>query len=90
MQIDFHHGTTYCIARFAGFRHPEAEMIAYCAQYVDDAINNGLITFDNGAMFSRISSAHKMLDYRNFEELANHRVWIPFHYLLPNYGICAA
>lgn len=89
MQIDFHHGTTYCIARFAGFRHPEAEIIAYCAQYVDDAINNGLITFDNGAIFSRISSAHKMLDYRNFEELANHRVWIPFHFLPGNGGLPA-
>ncbi len=89
MQIDFHHGTTYCISRLAGLSHAEAEIIAYCAQYVDDAINSGLIRFDNGALFSRMSSAHKTLDYRNFEELANHRVWIPFHFLPGNGGLPA-
>jgi len=86
MQIDFHHGGTYVIARFAGFGHREAETIAYCSQYVDDATNSGAIRFNNGAMYSRISSAHKMLDYRNFEKLANHFVWIPFHFLPGNGG----
>ena len=86
MQIDFHHGVTYVVARLAGFTDDEAGTIAYAAQYVDDATNSGVITFDNGAMYERISSAHKMLDYRNFEELANHRVWIPFHFLPGNGG----
>ncbi|MBD2693141.1 DUF6765 family protein [Anabaena catenula] len=86
MQIDFHHGVTYVVARLAGFEHEDASIIAYCAQYVDDAINSGLIRFDNGAMFTRISSAHKMLDYRNFQELAIHHVWIPFHFLPGNGG----
>jgi hypothetical protein len=90
MQIDFHHGVTYVVARLAGFHHSEAEIIAYCAQYVDDATNSGLIQFDNGWSFSRLSSAHKMLDYRNFEELANHRVWIPFHFLPGNGGLPAS
>jgi hypothetical protein len=89
MQIDFHHGVTYVVARLAGFQHVEADIIAYCAQYVDDATNSGLIQFDNGCSFSRISSAHKMLDYRNFQELANHRVWIPFHFLPGNGGLSA-
>ncbi|MDF2389052.1 hypothetical protein JMG10_47020 [Nostoc ellipsosporum NOK] len=89
MQIDFHHGVTYVAARLAGFEHQAASTIAYCAQYVDDAINDGLIRFDNGALFSRVSSAHKMLDYRNFQELANHRVWIPFHFLPGNDGLKA-
>lgn len=89
MQIDFHHGVTYVAARLAGFEHQAASTIAYCAQYVDDAINDGLIRFDNGALFSRISSAHKMLDYRNFQELANQRVWIPFHFLPGNDGLKA-
>lgn len=86
MQIDFHHGVTYVVARLAGFTDDEAGTIAYAAQYVDDATNSGVITFDSGAMYERISSAHKMLDYRNFEELANHRVWIPFHFLPGNGG----
>lgn len=84
MQIDFHHTTTYVCARAAGFGHREAETVAYCAQYVDDATNAGTILFSNGAMYRRISSAHKALDYRNFEKLANHHVWIPFHFLPGN------
>ena len=86
MQIDFHHTATYVAARAAGFGHREAETVAYCAQYVDDAVNSGTIQFLNGAMYSRISSAHKMLDYRNFEKLANHHVWLPFHFLPGNGG----
>jgi hypothetical protein len=90
MQIDFHHGTTYCVARLAGFSHSEASIVAYCAQYVDDATNEGLIHFKDGiSLFLRISSAHKMLDYRNFEELANYRVWIPYHFLPGNGGLPA-
>jgi hypothetical protein len=37
MQIDFHHAVTYLCARMAGFAAAEAEIIAYSAQYVDDA-----------------------------------------------------
>ncbi len=89
MQIDGHHALTYIAARFAGFSALEANIVAYSAQYVDDATNSGHIKFTNGAMYSRISSAHKMLDYRNSDELANHRVWIPFHFLPGNGGLRA-
>jgi hypothetical protein len=37
-------------------------------------------------MFTRISSAHKTLDYRNFSDLENHAVWLPFHFLPGNGG----
>lgn len=90
MQIDFHHGVTYVCARLAGFDPPQAGIIAHSAQYVDDATNAGEIAFDNGAMYSRIASAHKMLDYRNMEELATHKVWLPFHFLPGNLGQPAA
>ncbi|WP_299203834.1 DUF6765 family protein [uncultured Amphritea sp.] len=89
MQIDFHHGATYVIARLSGFGHAKAEIIAHAAQYVDDATNDGLISFDNLAMYKRIASAHKMLDYKNIERLANHQVWIPFHFLPGNEGKAA-
>jgi hypothetical protein len=89
MQIDFHHGVTYVIARLAGFDHRQADVVAYCSQYVDDAVNSGTIRFDNGAMYTRISSAHKALDYRNFSDLENHNVWIPFHFLPGNGGLPA-
>ena len=80
MQIDFHHGVTYVVARSAGFNHREASIIAHSAQYVDDSTNAGTIQFDNGIQFTRISAAHKLFDYRNFRQLANYQVWIPFHF----------
>ncbi len=86
MQIDFHHGVTYVVSRLAGFDAISAEVMAYCAQYVDDATNEGIIHFDNGFVFKRLSSAHKMLNYRNFRQLAQHKVWIPFHFLPGNGG----
>ncbi len=89
MQIDFHNGVTYIVARLAGFDHLEADVIAHCAQYVDDATNSGLIRFNNGTVFNHISSAHKLLDYRNFRLLANYQVWIPFHFLPGNEGLPA-
>ncbi len=86
MQIDFHHGVTYVTARLAGFSQAEAEIVAYAAQYVDDATSSGTIQFHNRALYHRISSAHKMLDKRNVEALANHEVWLPFHFLPGNDG----
>lgn len=88
MQIDFHHATTYVAARLAGFPQDDAEVVAYAAQYVDDATCSGVIRFnDIEALYSRISSAHKMVDPRNAVELANHLVWIPFHFLPGNDGL---
>ena len=84
MQIDFHHAVTYAVSRIAGFNHKEADIISYSAQYVDDATNDGCINFDNGATYSRSATAHKMLDYKNFSTLANHRAWVPFHFLPGN------
>jgi hypothetical protein len=89
MQIDFHHGVTYCVARIAGFDRERAAIIAYASQYVDDAVESGPVKFDNGTVFHRINSAHKTLDYRNFEKLANQRVWVPFHFLPGNHGLPA-
>ena len=89
MQLDFHHAVTYVLARIAGFDKKGADTIAYAAQYVDDATESGTLRFDNGASYTRTSSAHKMLDYRNFEELANALVWVPFHFLPGNAGFPA-
>lgn len=89
MNIDFHHGTTYVIARIAGFDHKEAEVIAYCAQYIDDATNDGFLHFDNGAMYQRCATAHKSLDYRSMGTLAKGTVWIPFHFVPGNGGLGA-
>lgn len=87
MQIDGHHTLTYVVSRLAGLSHDDADIVAYSAQYVDEATNQGVIKFNNGAMYHRIASAHKMMDYRNSNELANHRVWVPFHFLPGNGGL---
>lgn len=84
MQIDFHLGVTYVLCRLSGFSQQEADTIACSSQYVDDAINEGVIYFNNQALYSFISSAHRNLDYRNFKELQNHHVWIPFHFIPGN------
>jgi len=84
MEIDFHHGVTYVLARFAGFNADEAEIIAYSAQHVDDAISDNAFMFDNGAIYKPTCSAHKALDYHNFNKLSNHLVWVPFHFLPGN------
>jgi len=89
MQIDGHHGLTYIAARLAGFSAQDAQIIAHSAQYVDDATNTGDVRFENGAMYHRSCSAHRTLDYRNSDALANHRVWIPFHFLPGNGGLAA-
>jgi len=69
--------------------HDRAEVVAYCAQYVDDATNDGLVLFDNGAAYWRLATAHKALDYRNFAELAKRLIWVPFHFLPGNGGLPA-
>ncbi|MEK2690661.1 DUF6765 family protein [Bdellovibrio sp. GT3] len=84
MQIDFHLGVTYVLARMSGFSPYEANTIASSSQYVDDAVNSGTIFFENRSVYEFRASAHKMLDYRNFKELANHHVWIPFHFIPGN------
>lgn len=86
MQIDFHHTVTYVLARLAGFKHEDAHIISYSAQYVDDATNGGTIIFEDDIMYTRISSAHKMIDKRHLNKLKSHLVWIPFHFLPGNNG----
>ena len=67
MQIDGHHTLTYIAARLAGYPRANASIIAQSAQYVDDATNSGDIEFKNVAMYSRVSSAHTMIDNRNLD-----------------------
>lgn len=86
MDIDFHHGVTYLLARLSGFNPGEADIIARSCQYVDDATydDDYIIRFDNGAMYKPVCSAHKALDYRNVEALDTHPVWLPYHFLPAN------
>ncbi|MGF1509553.1 MAG: DUF6765 family protein [Myxococcota bacterium] len=87
MNIDFHHTVTYLVGRVAGLDDSSARTVAHAAQYVDDATDEGLVVFDNGAMYRRLATAHRALDYKNFAALANRLVWIPFHFLPGNGGL---
>ncbi|MCX7920588.1 MAG: hypothetical protein N3B21_00980 [Clostridia bacterium] len=84
MEIDFHHSIVYVLSRLAGFNSNEAGVIAYSSQYVDDAVYDGTVMFANGAIYKPVRSAHKLLDYHYFDELTNHYVWVPFHFLPAN------
>lgn len=84
MQIDFHFGVTYVLARLAGFDEQAAHTLAYSSQYVDDATNAGLIKFTDGSMYSHISSANSMLDTKNLDQYSDHLAWLPFHFLPGN------
>lgn len=89
MQIDFHHAVTYVAARIADFEHNDADIIAYSAQYVDDATCSGAVVFSNKALYTRISSAHQSIDLENLDDVWNHLVWLPFHFLPGNGGLPA-
>jgi len=87
MQIDFHHTVTYVLARLAGFAHEDAAIVAYSAQYVDDAQNRGVILFDNGETFDHIASSHSVTDVEhNLSNVEDYQVWVPFHFLPGNNG----
>ena len=87
MQIDFHHAVTYIVARLAGFGHTDSCIIAYAAQYVDNATNRGTIRFDNGTTYDHIASAHEVFDVNhNSKNDEDYQVWVPFHFLPGNNG----
>lgn len=87
MQLDFHHAVTYVVARLAGMAHSDAVIVAYSAQYVDDATNKGTVRFTDGTRFERIASAHEITQIeKNLFNALDFSVWVPFHFLPGNNG----
>ena len=84
MEIDFHFGVTYVVARVAGFEHPEADIIATSSQYVDDTKNEGSLRFKDGQAFHRMITAHDMDDYHIAISDDERLTWVPFHFLPGN------
>jgi hypothetical protein len=81
MNIDFHYGMIFIVARLAGLAPAQAQTVAHACQYVDDATTNGLLHFASGETFERFASAHEMIDYQNVNSDDNRTVWAPFHFL---------
>lgn len=90
MQIDFHHAVTYVVGRLAGFDHKDAATIAYAAQYVDDAVNDGYVEFDDERRYHRIATAHRHLQLvGDLDDRKAAELWLPFHFLPGNGGLPA-
>lgn len=81
MEIDFHFGVTYAVARLAGFGHEDGVVIATASQYVDDTVNSGVLEFKTGQAFNRISTAHEKSDYHITLSADERLTWVPFHFL---------
>ncbi|HBT88837.1 DUF6765 family protein [Desulfobacter sp.] len=89
MQQDMHYYGTYAIARAAGLAVKDARILAYAAQYVDDATANDSEVHKDGGMFHATATAHT-----NSEAIANaavdhieqRKVWVPFHFFPGNQG----
>ena len=81
MNIDFHYGVVYIVARLGGLPCEEALTVAHACQYVDDATTPGILRFAGGETFERFATAHKLFDYSNAENDQNRLVWTPFHFL---------
>jgi hypothetical protein len=81
MNIDFHYGVLYILARTAGYDRDMSQTIAHACQYVDDSTVTGVLDFVGGESFDRFASAHEMYDHLNWVSDSAKRVWAPFHFL---------
>ena len=89
MQEDMHYYGTYAMARAAGLTVEQSKIIAYSAQYVDDAIYKESEVNEDGGMINTIPTAHSNLQAMknaNFDHLEQRQVWVPFHFLPGNKG----
>lgn len=81
MNIDFHYGVIYVVARWAGMERSAAETVAHACQYIDDSTVSGVLEFEDGQTYERFAAAHDMIDYRNFLQIRDKLVWATFHFL---------
>lgn len=65
MNIDFHYGVVYAMARLGGLAASDALTVAHACQYVDDSTTPGLLDFSGGETFERFPTAHSLFDYHN-------------------------
>jgi hypothetical protein len=81
MELDLHFYGVYALARAAGIKPETAKIIAYSSQFVDDAMEDGMIELDNQTAIFPTKTSHKLTDYQNTLARDQWKVWIPFHYL---------
>lgn len=92
MQYDMHYYGTYALAAAAGIPRQDAEVIATCAQLVDDHNFDRLYVIRGEDAVEGVATAHHPLDsgVRLLAPLRTHddsrKVWVPFHFLPGNEG----
>jgi hypothetical protein len=77
MQLDMHYYGTAVIANAAGFTPDQARLIAYAAQYVDDADDDEVLGV-GGARFTPVRTAHYGLTM--FTARTEADIHLPFHF----------
>ncbi len=87
LNIDFHYGVVYVLARLANVPPAQAQTIAHACQYVDDATTDGTLNFSTGEAFERFATAHVMVDYHTLNRRDDSTVWVPFHFFPGGQGV---
>lgn len=89
MQEDMHYYGTYAMARAAGLKVRHAKVIAYAAQFVDDATENDSEQHQDGGMLQAIATAHtnsEAIKNAKNDHIEQRNVWVPFHFFPGNAG----
>jgi len=82
MQIDMHFYGTYAVARIAGFSPDLAKTVATAAQFVDEAVSATPINLGGRSYQLPVVSSHKLSEIsKNFDQMDQWNVWVPFHFL---------
>lgn len=86
MQRDMHYFGTYAMARAAGIRPEDCQIIATAAEFVDDNGKRFEARFSDGGLLAFVPTAHHSVDRDNLDEADQRQVWVPFHFLPGNEG----
>ncbi len=81
MQKDLHHAGTYALCRMAGMKSEFAEIVAYCAEQVDDAIYGHALVFENGGSFKQTQTAYHRMNPDNLDINRAYDVLMAFHFI---------
>jgi hypothetical protein len=78
-----HYYGTYAIALAAGIPDDDAKIIAYAAQYVDDATSedSNINQNDGGLLVGFTTAHHKGQSVINKEAITQRKVWVPCHFI---------
>lgn len=81
MQKDLHHAGTYALCRMAGMKSEFAEIVAYCAEQVDDAVYGHALVFENGGSFKQTQTAYHRMNPDNLDINSAYDVLMAFHFI---------